>query len=210
MKHVLADVYQCDEARPACGKCVKAKRVCSGYSEGLDLVLRSQNDVVKARVDRQVHKNEKGSGAHEDLLKAQPATALVVPYPLHEPEETNAQCFFVSTFVLYQRDTHVDRGFLEHLPSLFNRLRANSPLSLCLVAASNVIFGLWERKGFGAENFAFSSYVKALKATRVALQDPVESGTDETLMAVCLLGFYEVRPVTQTQYPRHSSDYSFI
>lgn len=194
LKSVVVNVDQCDEARPACAKCVKAKRVCSGYSEGLDLVLRTQNDAAKAAVDRRVHKNKSRSQTPENTFERQPSTAVAVPYPLYEPEETNALCFFVSTFVLYGRDTQADRGFIEHLPFLFNRLRAESPLSLCLAAASNIVFGKWERKTFGAERYAFPSYTKALKATRVALQDPIESVADETLMAVCLLGFYEVLP----------------
>lgn len=80
---------------------------------------------------------------------------------------------------------------------LFNSLRVESPLSLCISAASNIllVFAKWERKNRIAERYAFLSYTKALEATRVALQDPVESMTDETLVAVCLLGFYEVRPI---------------
>lgn len=195
LKSLVVDSDQCDEARPACGKCVKAKRVCSGYSEGLDLVLRTQNEAAKAGVDRRVHKNKSRPQTPENLSKPQPSTALAVPHPLYEPEETNAICFFVSTFVLYRRDAQADRGFVELLPFLFDSLRVESPLSLCLAATSNILFGIWERKALGAERYAFSSYTKALKATRVALQDPVESVSDETLMAVCLLGLYEVRTV---------------
>lgn len=174
---------------------MKAKRVCSGYSEGLDLVLRHQNESAKAGVDRRLHKNKSRSQTPESLLKPHSSTTVVVPHPLYEPEETNALCFFVSTFVLYTRDAQADRGFVELLPFLFNSLRVESPLSLCLAAASNVLFGKWERKSPGAERHAFSSYAKAVKVTRAALQDPIESMTDETLMAVCLLGFYEVSPI---------------
>ena len=46
------------------------------------------------------------------------------------------------------------------------------------------------------------AYGKALLATRLALQDPIERSTDETLMAVCLLGFYEVRLHVEIP-PRH-------
>ena len=173
---------------------MKAKRVCSGYSEGLDLVLRQQNEAAKAGVDRRVHKNKSRSQTPDDALEPRSSTALVVPHTLYEPEETNALCFFVSTYVLYQRDTQADRGFLELLPFLFNNLRPESPLSLCLAAASSLLFGIRNRRNPGAERYAFSSYTKAVKATGAALQDPVESVADETLMAVCLLGFYEVRP----------------
>ena len=185
---------QCDEVRPACGKCVKAKRICCGYSEGLDLVLRQQNRAAKAGVDRRVQKNKSRSQTPENV-KSRYSVDLAVPHPLYEPEETNALYFFVSTFVLYGPVSQADRGFLELLPSLFNSLRPESPLSLCLTAVSKVLFGKWERKQPEAERHAFPSYAKALKVTRAAVQDPVESMSDEILMAVCLLGFYEVRPM---------------
>lgn len=182
---------------------MKAKRVCSGCSEGLDLVLRDQNKTAKAGVDRRVHKNKSRSQTPDSLLEPQPSSALVVSHPLYEPEETNALCYFISTFVVYGRDSQADRGFLELLPFLFNNLRVESPLSLCLAAASNFLFSKWERKNPGAVRYSFCSYTKALEATRVALQDPVESVADETLMAVCLLGFYEVRQITCMQYSRY-------
>lgn len=195
LKNFVVDVEQCDEARPACSKCVKAKRVCSGYSEGLDLVLRHQNEAAKAGVDRRVHRNKSRSQTPDDPSESQSSTALVMPHTLYEPEETNALCFFVSTWVLYQRDTQADRGFLELLPFLFHSLRPDSPLSLGLAAVSSLLFGIRERRNPESERYAFSTYTKAVKAARAALQDPVESVADETLMAVCLLGFYEVRPI---------------
>ena len=177
---------------------MKAKRVCSGYSEGLDLVLRNQNEAAKAGVHRRVHKNKGRSQSPNDSSES------VVPRPIYESEETNAQCFFVSTFVLYGRDTQADRGFLELLPFLFNNMRAESPLSLCLTAAAKILFGKWERRNPGAERSSIPSYTKAVEATRLALQDPADSVSDETLMAVCLLGFYEVRPFMCMLSMRHT------
>ena len=192
IKSILIDAIQCDEVRPACGKCVKAKRVCSGYFEGLDLVLRQQNNAAEAGVNRRLQRNKCRSQSPENLSTLHPPVDLVMPRSLYEPEETNALGFFVSTFVFYGRDSQADRGFIELLPFLFDRLRPESPLSLSLLAASKFLFGRWERKAAEAQRSSFSSYAKALKSTRAALQDPVESMSDETLMAVCLLGFYEV------------------
>lgn len=125
-----------------------------------------------------------------------------MPHTLYEPEETNALCFFVSTWVLYQRDTRADRGFLELLPFFFHSLRPESPFSLSLAAVSSLLFGIRERRKTGPERNALSSYTKAVKAARAALQDPVESVADETLMAVCLLGFYEVCSIIQRDFWR--------
>ena len=123
---------------------------------------------------------------------------------LAESEESHAVAFFVSTFVLYPRDTQADRGFVELLPLICGNLRVGSPVSLALKASSRAIYSKWERGRKDAETLAFPDYGHAIEATRVALQDPAESMSDETLMAVCLLGFYEVSLRLEIQYyPRN-------
>lgn len=116
---------------------------------------------------------------------------------LPEPVENRELCFFLSSFVLYPRDPQTDRGFVELLPLLIGNVRPNSPLSLSLAAVSRCHFHAWELGMRDVETPQVRvAYGKALLATRLALQDPVECSTDETLMAVCLLGFYEVRVYT--------------
>lgn len=190
------DLLQCDEAKPACGYCVRAKRVCSGYSQGLDLVLRDQNEVAKAGVGRRQRASGRKSIQNPPGGPgSQPSTVVVVPQSLSESEESHALCFFVSTYVLYDRDTQADRGFVELLPLMFNNMKVRSPLSLCLAAASYVLFRERGLQNPTRKNLASSNYSKGLKATRMALQDPIESVSDETLMAVCLLGLYEVNNI---------------
>lgn len=100
--------------------------------------------------------------------------------------------FFISTFALYRRDTRADRGFIELLPLCCGNLRVGSPLSLALTASARMLYSKWELRHKNIENFAFPHCGRAIEATRKALLDPVQSMSDETLMAVCLLGFYEV------------------
>ena len=102
-------------------------------------------------------------------------------------------CFFVSSYALYPRDPRTDRGIPELLPRFFSNLKDGSPLSLSLCAVSRSIFAAWERQLRDFETpITQVAYGKALTATRAALEDPVSSLTDETLMAVCLLGMYDV------------------
>lgn len=54
------------------------------------------------------------------------------------------------------------------------------------------MYSKWELKRNDVEAISYSDYGVAIKAMRVALQSPVDMMSDETLMAVCLLGFYEV------------------
>ncbi|CRG89436.1 hypothetical protein PISL3812_06472 [Talaromyces islandicus] len=37
---------QCDQARPACGRCIKAKRACPGYRDQLSLLFRDESQSV--------------------------------------------------------------------------------------------------------------------------------------------------------------------
>ena len=181
---MLTNHDKCDEARPACGKCVKGKRVCSGYQEGLDLVLRDQNAVAQATVQRR--------------QKLANKSRSVSPRVLHSPvedEESHALTFFVSSWVLFPHDPETDHGITELLPFFFGNLKSGTTLSLALTAVSRLLFAAWERRVRAVVETPESqmAYGKALTATRVAIEDPVQCTEDETLMAVLLLALYEVR-----------------
>lgn len=44
---------KCDEAKPACLKCIRSGRVCSGYSQGLRLRDQTQKTINKARLGKE-------------------------------------------------------------------------------------------------------------------------------------------------------------
>ena len=158
-------------------------------------MLRDQTDSIKAQASRR-RKTHNESNSDCSIFRHQlthrPLDPIILP-SLAESEESHALSFFVSTFVLFSRDTQADRGFLEHLPHLFGNLRVGSPLSLALLASSRTLYSKWERQRKDVESLTYPYYGMAIEATRMALQDPVERMSDETLMTVCLLGFYEVR-----------------
>ena len=75
---------------------------------------------------------------------------------------------------------------------MYSSAKLNSPLALCVAAISSVMSAKFILKRRDVEMPKVRrKYTEALSATRKALEDPVESLTDETLMAVCLLGFFE-------------------
>lgn len=155
--------------------------MCFGYRDGLDLVLRDQNKNVKAIVERRQKVENKAR-----------SVSPLIPYTPLVDEENNAVCFFVTSWVLFPRDPQTDRGIPELLPLFFSKLKSGTPLSLSLAATSHFLHGAWERNVRKETSQMQSAYGKAIAATRVALQDPKECHSDETLMAVLLLGFYEV------------------
>ena len=110
-----------------------------------------------------------------------------------ESEDDHALSFFVSTYVFYPHDPRTENSLPEILPLFFANLKPDTPLSLTVAAVSRLLFVAWERRARDFEKPVTQiAYGKALTATRAALSDPVERVRDETLMAVCLLGLYEV------------------
>ena len=200
---------QCDETRPNCSRCTKSNRVCPGYAEGLDLVLRSQNEVAKAGVGRRQKAAQKARDEASDIRGRTSASdsssnvssaastsseeSLTLSPSYLAPSEDDYQlCLFIHTWVLYPHDVQADRGFVELLPFLYASVKLDSPLALCVAAISSALSMKFVLKMRNVETPKVQQkYAKALSATRRALQDPVESLADETLMAVCLLGFYE-------------------
>ncbi|KAL8829248.1 MAG: hypothetical protein Q9191_002122 [Dirinaria sp. TL-2023a] len=117
-----------------------------------------------------------------------------IPRFLVEAEESRALTFFVSSWVHFPHDPLTDHGITEILPHFFGDLKSSTTLYLALTAASRLLFGAWELRVRDVETLQVQmAYGKALAATRLAVEDPVESLKDETLMAVLLLALYEVR-----------------
>ena len=118
---------------------------------------------------------------------------LASPPSYLAPAEDDYQlCLFMSTWVSFPHDAQGDRGFLELLPSMYSFAKLDSPLTLCVSAISGALSAkfILKMKDVEMPNVR-RKYAKALSATRRALQDPVESVTDQTLMATCLLGYYD-------------------
>jgi len=81
-------------------------------------------------------------------------------------------------------------SFHHHLPILYARSRADSPLTMATDAVALSLFsGLRGRKHLFL--LAQETYTKALNALRRAVADPVEALCDETLASVLLLAQYE-------------------
>ncbi|KAL8658771.1 MAG: hypothetical protein Q9226_000796 [Calogaya cf. arnoldii] len=209
----------CDETRPACLKCIKAKRICPGYAEGLDLVLRDQNQIAKAGAERRhkLHAKKKnethlngsssdsssGSSSRSDTPSSSCDDDLVVYTSMAESQDSYAHAFFVSAYVLGPRDTRTDHGFLELMPYLFDKLPFDPVLSSSLAVLCHCYFGAWHPPIRNAENLQVrQTYSKALSGLRHALKDPRHCVTDELLMAVCLLNFFEYTTSALTSRPR--------
>ncbi|KAL2024808.1 hypothetical protein VTK56DRAFT_5629 [Thermocarpiscus australiensis] len=124
---------KCDETKPTCNQCAKARRQCPGYRDEFDLVLRNEN--LAAR--RRALKGTASGSSKKSALTPSPTTTIpappvprasngittkpksnpaaeAIPPTLHIPPEEQARCHFLSNFVLVPRQGST-RGFMEYL-----------------------------------------------------------------------------------------------
>ena len=107
--------------------------------------------------------------------------------------DTEAECisFFFNYYVDVTTDREAQVGYLELLSPLHGKVRPGSPLSLATSAlATNITFAAFGRSLDSELPCALFS--KALTMTQSAINDPVQSRTDETLVTVLLLGACDI------------------
>lgn len=129
--------------------------------------------------------------------------------PLAETPEQFALCTFFTQFVIVPSHPDGQRGFLECLLPLYTAARHDSLLSVATSAVALSISGghPWRRADYCLGRLAFG---RALRMVAAAIQDPLASTEDETLMAVLLLGFYEVSADVSVEFERNVAVTQFM
>ncbi|KAL8993791.1 MAG: hypothetical protein Q9169_006080 [Polycauliona sp. 2 TL-2023] len=115
---------------------------------------------------------------------------LSLPRSFHDSPQDQAINGFFLNYVLIPRHHHSRRGYLDCLLPLYQGTRHDSLLSLATTAMALAIEG-GSPSTAHYRQLSHSFFGRALVKTSRAIRDPVESTTDETLMAVLLLSFYE-------------------
>lgn len=114
-----------------------------------------------------------------------------IPIGIPQDPEQQALCFFMTKFALSDRKEEIWGGSLEALPAIYQEAGAQSALSLA-AAATSMSSIAWNPEWAHFKPISLQKYVQSLKLINDAVQDPVQSKSDGTLMAVLMLGFYEV------------------
>ena len=205
---------QCDEAVPACSQCINTKRHCPGYVARFDLVLRDQTKAVRRKAQRKKEGNQRTitppqSASSEDsavtklplvgpaeghpyaIIKRSSSDSETVPRMFNDFPQQQAICAFFLDFVLLPHHPDSVRGHLEHLVPLYKNTHSDSPLTLATSSVALAISGGSPIRRNDAQ-LGRTFFGRALHRTSAAIRDPLESKKDETLMAVLLLGLYEV------------------
>lgn len=115
----------------------------------------------------------------------------LVPRTLKETPEEVALSSWFSSMILCEKDAQYARGFLHYLLPVYTSAKNDSALCLATSALAMLIAG--GRPRFRAFfNMGRAYFGDALRLTSKALQHPIDSKSDETLMAVLVLGMGEV------------------
>ena len=100
----------------------------------------------------------------------------------------------MTNYVMARRHPEASKGFMEHLIPFYSKTSSKSPLAFATTATA--LFStrdpcICPPTAF-IEAKALANYVESLRLIKVAIQDPLEAKSDSLLVAVLLLGLYEV------------------
>ena len=123
----------------------------------------------------------------------EPEINFISPSLMECPED-NSLCYFMTNYVMVRRHPETSKGFVEHLVPFYSKAASRSPLAFAITATAlfSTRYPYSDPLRVTIKAKALASYVEALRLIKVAIQDPQEAKSDSLLMAVLLLGLYEV------------------
>jgi len=210
---------QCDEAKPGCKKCAQIRKPCPGYPFQVQLQLRPNPELLPEGANvkdqllgpslppthsiiidvRTTLPNSDGTKANKvktetatstaALQKLAPAHRSISP-PLRYDIQHQSLCFFLNLFC-FQAGKLYSFPVLDFLPDMLQKADPHSCVAKAAMAVSRMT--LADRySGKDVRLQTGREYGHALKLTNATIRDSSASVQDETVIAVWLLGLYEV------------------
>ena len=231
---------RCGLEQPACSRCVKLKKICSGYRDTTALQIQDETSAVKRKAERQKAKTQPPSQTqsphqlHSNYLKPPTITENVAGIPTPGSinsdstsssdstididmmdDDANAlgpyQTSYGSyggmgtslanlTFAMKPKPDDVATNYFikqftsnshwEFMQAFASQSTIDPCLSLALKACGMAALDNVQHLVMG-KDYARSLYVEALGLLNESLRDPKRSKTDESLIAVSMLGYFE-------------------
>lgn len=178
---VSPTVFQCDEGKPACSRCIRLRIQCVGCGE--------RRFMFKVQTTAKARSKSKSKSMKPEEVWTPTDNKPVLDLALGRPrmplsnDETVAIGAFVS--VLQVTDARYDvsgnSGFMQYIP---RRLGSN-PL---LDASANAFVSAYSTVWTGHTSLqAYSRFGRALRCLRDCVADPVKCSTAETLCSMYLI-----------------------
>ena len=204
---------QCDERKPTCLRCEKARRTCTGYRPEFEIVHRNENRSLERRIrggtsdkgQPAVRVNtESGVWLHSEhgnwQLTPPPESSGPSPPPrdqslspsLSVSIDEQASCHFAANFILVPLTSHRN-GHLDFVLPLIAKEPPNSPLRHAFRACAYAAFGgARKTNGIDLPGMARKEYAEALNTTHLWLGNPSVAKSDSLVASVLLLILFEV------------------
>lgn len=194
---------KCDETRPACARCLRGGRVCTGYRDESEIFRHTFQSSKNGKVRRQ-HSPESqdsttarfnpGSTTARSLVLRRPTPSPTptfnLPRPMSNDWTAQAINLFFAEYVDPPDFLRSTWGFYEYLPAMYGAcssvhlVKAVEAAALAHLANTSSIDRL--------AVLARSAYGKALLDLGAALRSKTRATADETLATLSLLANYEV------------------
>ena len=172
---------QCDQASPACQRCQRNTRQCSGYPSQLDVALRNtfSTDITRQRKLSSVSEN------------ANYSSYSTHPTPMTRDWRNQAVCMFFHDYHVLPKESANGTGFLQNVPELFTTEPETSALAKAVSAVA--LTNLAHRTSLDCLSVqARQEYGTALSLLNRSLCTQQAIKADSTLAAILCLQIYEV------------------
>ncbi len=195
---------QCDEGQPGCKRCTQARKTCPGYPQvqlqfrpDFALAVRASNgraysashlSDTEDEGDRDKIKTERLSSQPSSSTSSQAQRSISPPprYDVHH----QSLCFFLNLFC-FQASRLYSFPVLDFLPDVLQKADPSSSIHQAAMAVSRLT--LADRySGNDIRLQTGREYGQALSLTNATIRNSAASVQDETVLAVWLLGLYEV------------------
>ncbi|KAI1297082.1 hypothetical protein F5Y03DRAFT_370005 [Xylaria venustula] len=183
---------KCDERKPQCGRCTKARRICPGYRDANQVIFRSMNvrHASKTKASYLSQNHTVSDIAISDHVRGMELTPLA-PRLLTQPSElwdTKAVSHFLHNYAF--APTKDSPGYLGFLPDLLGKNPSTRYLKSAVLAAGSASLANMTGLDY-LERAAKKYYGETLLFISGAMKDPLEASSDATLTAIVVLQIYE-------------------
>ncbi|CAG8954325.1 hypothetical protein HYFRA_00005948 [Hymenoscyphus fraxineus] len=195
---------KCDETRPTCNRCQKAKIVCQRPEEDSKYIFLSENEYAVSERKRprgpNVNTPSNFTSTKWQELSNTPDYASIQVMKRRSPEiSPPLQVSLADQALTYYSNFWVEaprylpeiaESHLKYITPIVCYSQPDSILSLAISAVSHATFSR-ARKLHDALAVASKKYSKALLNMNLALTNATEAKHDDVIIAIMLLSFYE-------------------
>ncbi|CAK38673.1 transcriptional regulator family: Fungal Specific TF [Aspergillus niger] len=193
---------KCDETRPVCRRCRKARRTCSGYRDPHSVWFRDESDAVARRVKGSATLDTGSSSAESPILTLARRNTSSEYYPgqhtLRFPlaivnfaldHTFQATCFFLDAYTWFNASKIVETSFKHGAGPAESLGQKAMMASIASVGLANLAS---MQRSSSMRLSARHEYTTALQLTNAALCDPNLVTADTTLTAIVCLSLFEI------------------